>query len=87
LIANQENDVDDPLGLTNLLQLDKFKRDSNDRKIHKIWNEELYPLYGGSILNPVKRINIIEVEDGETTTETIEIPNDLRSTLQRLYAN
>ena len=53
-IKNQ-SDPDDPYGITFLLPLERFDRDDNRRKFHIVWNTTRFPLYGGSILNPLHR--------------------------------
>lgn len=48
------------------MPLKKFKKDNLNRLMQKNWNKTLYPLYGGNVLDPIRRkVRISNIEDDE----------------------
>lgn len=65
-IAEQLSDPVDRYNITHLMPLKKFKKDNLNRLMQKNWNKTLYPLYGGNVLDPIRRkVRISNIEDDE----------------------
>ena len=54
-IHHQKLDPSDPYGMTLLLELERFDRDGLKRRMQKNFFKDLYPLYGGYVLDPIRR--------------------------------
>ena len=65
-IKNQ-NDPDDPLGLTFLMPFERFGREDIRRKFHIVWNTTRFPLYGGSVIDPLHRKKNVDKGRGKWT--------------------
>ena len=64
------------------MPLTKFKKDNLNRVMQKNWNKTLFPLYGGSVLDPIRRK--VKTSNIESDTDIIEVQylkNPLRSVL------
>ena len=65
-IAEYLSDPVDRYNITHLMPLKKFKKDNLNRLMQKNWNKTLYPLYGGNVLDPIRRkVRISDIEDDE----------------------
>ena len=65
------------------MPLKKFKKDNLNRVMQKNWNKTLYPLYGGSVLDPIRRkVRISEIESDNEVIKIELIRNPLRNVLK-----
>ena len=66
-----------------MMGLERFTKDNLRRVMQKNWNATLYPLYGGTILRPLRRkIRIDGAEDDEEVIRVEEIPHPISNSFE-----
>ena len=85
-LRTQKRDPDDPFGITMMLGFERFTKDNLRRVMQQNWNKTIHPLYGGNVLDPIKRIHIPEDEHLLDYDSFEYIDNPLRPYLKKLSA-
>ena len=82
-LLNQKPDPLDRHNITLMMGLEKFTKDNLRRVMQKNWNTTLFPLYGGSILRPLRRkIRLEKAEDTEAVVRIEEIPHPISNSFE-----
>ena len=68
-----------------MLAFERFTKDNLRRVMQSNWNKTQYPLYGGSVLDPVRRL-ITPEETWMPYAKPLEIPNPLSGIIKKLSA-
>jgi len=61
-LLSQKPDPLDRHNITLMMGLERFTKDNLRRVMQKNWNTTLFPLYGGSILRPLRRKILLKVQ-------------------------
>jgi len=82
-LLSQKPDPLDRHNITLMMGLERFTKDNLRRVMQKNWNTTLFPLYGGSILRPLRRK--IRIEGAEESADVIrieEIPHPISNSFE-----
>lgn len=79
-LLEQVPDPVDRFNITLLMPLLKFQKDNLNRLMQKNWNRTLFPLYGGSVLDPIRRKVLTQTVP--SVLEVQMLKNPIRSVLE-----